>query len=106
MLKDITLGQYFPGNSLLHRLDPRMKLTLTMMIHSTNAPGAVQKLSFSIFMKLLQSISKHSFRILKSADLPLHMMKNGQKISFAVCRKIMCRLISFPGIFTVQSLCI
>ncbi len=26
MLKDITLGQYFPGNSILHRLDPRTKL--------------------------------------------------------------------------------
>ena len=31
MLSDITIGQYFPGNSLLHRLDPRMKLTLTML---------------------------------------------------------------------------
>ncbi|MBR5524275.1 MAG: energy-coupling factor transporter transmembrane protein EcfT [Clostridia bacterium] len=31
MLKDITLGQYFPGNSLLHRLDPRMKLVLTLL---------------------------------------------------------------------------
>ena len=30
MMKDITLGQYFPGNSLLHRLDPRMKLVLTL----------------------------------------------------------------------------
>ena len=26
MLKDITLGQYFPGHSVLHRLDPRTKL--------------------------------------------------------------------------------
>lgn len=26
MLKDITLGQYFPGNSIIHRLDPRTKL--------------------------------------------------------------------------------
>ncbi len=26
MLKDITLGQYFPGNSPIHRLDPRTKL--------------------------------------------------------------------------------
>ncbi len=26
MLKDITLGQYFPGNSPVHRLDPRTKL--------------------------------------------------------------------------------
>ena len=28
MLKDITLGQYFPGNSLVHRLDPRTKLIM------------------------------------------------------------------------------
>ena len=26
MLKDITLGQFFPGNTLAHRLDPRTKL--------------------------------------------------------------------------------
>ena len=26
MLKDITLGQYFPGTTLAHRLDPRTKL--------------------------------------------------------------------------------
>ena len=29
MLKDITLGQYFPGNSFVHRLDPRTKLLLS-----------------------------------------------------------------------------
>lgn len=28
MLKDITLGQYFPGKSVVHRLDPRTKLLL------------------------------------------------------------------------------
>ena len=26
MLKDITLGQYFPGKSFVHLLDPRTKL--------------------------------------------------------------------------------
>lgn len=31
MIKDITLGQYFPGNSVLHRLDPRMKIILTVL---------------------------------------------------------------------------
>jgi len=31
MLKDITLGQYFPGNSLIHRLDPRTKLIFTIL---------------------------------------------------------------------------
>ena len=31
MLKDITLGQYFPGNSPVHRLDPRTKLILLVL---------------------------------------------------------------------------
>lgn len=31
MLKDITLGQYFPGNTVVHRLDPRTKLVLTLV---------------------------------------------------------------------------
>ena len=30
-LKDVTLGQYFPGNSLIHRLDPRSKLIFTVL---------------------------------------------------------------------------
>ncbi len=30
-LKDITLGQYFPGNSLLHRFDPRSKIIFTAL---------------------------------------------------------------------------
>ena len=31
MLNDITLGQYFPGDSAIHRMDPRMKLILTIL---------------------------------------------------------------------------
>ena len=31
MLKDITLGQYFPGNTLIHRLDPRTKLLCVIL---------------------------------------------------------------------------
>ena len=31
MLKDITLGQYFPGNSAIHRLDPRTKLLMLVV---------------------------------------------------------------------------
>ncbi len=31
MLKDITLGQYYPGDTLVHRLDPRTKLLLTLL---------------------------------------------------------------------------
>ncbi len=31
MLTDITLGQYYPGNSILHRMDPRAKILCTMI---------------------------------------------------------------------------
>ncbi|MDD6045306.1 MAG: energy-coupling factor transporter transmembrane component T [Clostridia bacterium] len=31
MFKDITLGQYFPGDSPVHRLDPRTKIALMML---------------------------------------------------------------------------
>lgn len=31
MLKDITLGQYFPGNTIVHRLDPRTKLIAVVL---------------------------------------------------------------------------
>ena len=31
MLKDITLGQYFPGNSIIHLLDPRTKLIMLVV---------------------------------------------------------------------------
>lgn len=31
MLTDVTIGQYFPASSVLHRLDPRMKLLLTLL---------------------------------------------------------------------------
>ena len=31
MLKDITIGQYYPANSKIHRLDPRTKLIATIV---------------------------------------------------------------------------
>lgn len=32
MLKNITLGQYYPGDSLIHRLDPRTKLMIALLL--------------------------------------------------------------------------
>lgn len=31
MIRDITIGQYFPGNSVIHRLDPRVKIIATLL---------------------------------------------------------------------------
>lgn len=32
MIRDITLGQYFPGNSLIHRIDARAKIIMTLLL--------------------------------------------------------------------------
>lgn len=32
MISDITIGQYFPGDSVVHKMDARMKIMLTMLL--------------------------------------------------------------------------
>ena len=44
MLKDITLGQYFPGTSVIHRLDPRTKLLVRNSLYCGVVSG--QELDF------------------------------------------------------------
>ena len=31
MIRDITLGQYYASDSLIHRLDPRVKIIATLL---------------------------------------------------------------------------
>ena len=47
MLKDITLGQYFPGNSVIHRLDPRTKLIM-LVVYIVSLFTAVSWLSYAL----------------------------------------------------------
>ena len=52
MLKDITLGQYFPGNSPVHRLDPRTKL-LMLVIYIVALFSAKSWISYGICFAFL-----------------------------------------------------
>ena len=52
MLKDITLGQYFPGNSVVHRLDPRTKLIL-LVIYIVALFLAVNWVSYALMAAFL-----------------------------------------------------
>jgi energy-coupling factor transport system permease protein len=57
MLKDITLGQYFPGTSLIHRMDPRIKLVL-LFCYITALLMANHALTYlSVFLFLLSAIA-------------------------------------------------
>ena len=65
-LKDITLGQYFPGNSILHRLDPRTKILLTAM-YIVALFLAKQLVGYGIMMVVLASaiaVSKVKLKIM------------------------------------------
>ena len=52
MLKDITLGQYFPGNSFIHRLDPRTKL-IGLVVYIVALFLAVNWVSYAVVAAFL-----------------------------------------------------
>lgn len=52
MLKDITLGQYFPGDTFIHRLDPRVKL-LSVLLYIIALFSAKYFLTYSIMILVL-----------------------------------------------------
>jgi len=73
MLKDITLGQYFPGESVIHRMDPRMKLILTIVyivgvFMVSNLPGYLLAIAFLYLVTRLADIS---FKYLVKGVKPL-----------------------------------
>ena len=64
MLKDITLGQYFPGNTLAHRLDPRTKILLVVLyiVALFCATGLVSYGVMALTLAVCVRISRVGFR--------------------------------------------
>ena len=73
MLKDITLGQFFPGNSILHRADPRMKIILTVMyiVFLFVAYDSAAYLFAVLFTVVLILISRIKFVVILKGLKPL-----------------------------------
>lgn len=73
MLKDITLGQYFPGNSILHKLDPRMKLLLAIfyIVLIFLAKSAPAYALIFLFTVLIVAVSGISFGVVLRSLKPL-----------------------------------
>ena len=62
MLNDVTLGQFFPGDSLLHKADPRAKLILTVfyivtLFMADNIFAFALLFAFSLVMIFISRIS-------------------------------------------------
>lgn len=52
MLKDITLGQFFPGNSVVHKMDPRTKLVM-LVLYIVALFVAVSWISYGVMLAFL-----------------------------------------------------
>ena len=73
MLKDITLGQYFPGNTPIHRLDPRTKL-IWVVIYIVALFSAQWLLTYGLVLGLLIAVvalSKIQFKVILKSMKPL-----------------------------------
>ena len=73
MLKDITLGQYFPGDTAVHRLDPRTKIVLTVVYIAALfvAKGPVSYFLVMAFLASAVIISKIRLKALFKGLKPL-----------------------------------
>lgn len=73
MLKDITMGQFFPGNSLVHRLDPRTKLIMVVLYIAAlfTAKSYVSYLVMAAFLIISVRISTIKFKMLFKGLKPL-----------------------------------
>lgn len=73
MLRDITLGQFFPGNTFIHRLDPRTKLLAVILyiVALFNAQGVVTYAIVTALLALCIIVSRVPFRSLTRGLKPI-----------------------------------
>ena len=76
MIRDITIGQYYPANSRLHRLDPRVKIvcTLLYLVSLFLFSNIAGYLVATIFLVAVIRISKVPFRFIVKGLRPIIML--------------------------------
>lgn len=90
MLRDITLGQYYQADSVIHRLDPRVKLgtTLLFIVSLFIFKGAAGYAVAALFLAL----------VIKLSNVPFKFMVKGMKaIVFLLLITVVFNLFLTPG---------
>ena len=90
MLQDITLGQFFPGQSILHRLDPRTKIILlfVLMILIFAAEGWAAYFALTLLTVALIFLSKVP---------PLTVLKSVKPLSWIILFTLLIHFVSHDG---------
>ena len=95
MLKDITLGQFFPGTSLAHRLDPRSKIIITV-VYIVGLFCAESFVSYGLMAALLVTGVK------VSGVAPKALVKGLKPVLFIICFTAVLNLFYTPGEILAQ----
>jgi len=109
LIRDITIGRYFPGNSLLHRLDPRMKtlvvFAMIIMLFLCKNFYSLGLMALVIFIlsliskvplkMLLKSLKPLIFIVIFTAVLNIFYTQGGQELF-----KFWIFKVSDKGIYT------
>lgn len=90
MLRDITLGQYYQTESIIHKLDPRVKLVATMafIISLFVFSGVMGYLVATLFLVIVIKLSHVPFRF---------MVKGMKAIVFLLLLTVVFNLFLTPG---------
>ena len=90
MLSDITIGQYYPGNSLLHRLDPRTKIVLLLFFLA-----AIFAFASAAAYALLSALT---LALMLASSVPLRMMvRSLRPLLWIILFTFLIHLLSTPG---------
>ncbi len=91
MLRDITIGQYYPADSILHKLDPRVKLFSTFIY--IISLFIFKGLSGYIFITLSLAI------VIRLSKVPFSFMIRGlRSIVILLLIAAICNLLLTPGV--------
>ncbi|MBD5491426.1 MAG: energy-coupling factor transporter transmembrane protein EcfT [Lachnospiraceae bacterium] len=90
MIRDITLGQYYQADSVIHKLDPRVKLvaTLCFIISLFVVDSWVGYVAAAVFLAVMIRLSKVPFRF---------MVKGMKAIVFILLITVVFNLFLTPG---------
>jgi len=90
VLKDITLGQFFPGNTVIHRLDPRTKL-IAVVVYIAALFTAKWFVSYGLMVAFLV------FTVWLSKVPPRSLVKGLKPVLFILAFTAVLNLFFTPG---------
>ena len=95
MLRDITLGQYYPADSILHRLDPRVKFVGTIVyVVSLFLFHNWGYLLGTVFLAVMIKLSKVPFKFITKGLKSIFVLLAITMVFNILSRRVRCSSVS------------